>query len=794
MAGVSALISAVSVSARAQSDLLSVEPLRKVSTGAGVAVGLAFTARGDSVLLLGQGGRVASIDVRTGGIGPELRVVGRPTSIARSRDDSRIVIGAGSELTVIDAGGARRIVKVGDEITCVTLNPTGALAAVGTKGGAIVIVAAGTGDVVGRLREAHKGAVVHAAFVAAGETLISVGLDRAIVYWDVKKLERLRQITENAPTILSAAGTPASDLLFVGTETTQRMSGRGMNPVSDMQYVNGVRAYDVATAAPQKTFDLNGRAPLAIGVAPDCKHLAVAVRSARGAALVVFDIDRGAAVLDLPLDGRAGTAAFSADGKTLALGNDAGELTLYRVGGIAARPRCTADLRGTKFAITGPRTPLIRPSKRIRFAVLDLDDNGVGVGVSRAIADQITTRLGLNPGIRLVERRRIAAIVQEQNFQTSGRTDAQGAIQLARILNVQKVIMGAVAKLGTTMTITVQLVDVETASIDGSREIQCRACELEDLSQAVSELAETVVGDADASLSNLPDPPEIRFDYPRDGVELSGNSVIVRGTIRYSKPLEGFELITNGHATDGSRLLDRAGAKMTHLADGTGIIPFVQEVLLDQPSTLIAIHVVGADGNDEQRYITVRHAVAATSTTAAAVPPGIALDELLSAVRNHVAASRIANLVARFGVAFDAAATESQLREFRADASVIAAVRSARRIAPPRPWSAPPPCSFPALFPIESHRVVVYCGVPCHRISGAVNLRHAAVADQVQAFELGLRCVVADRASESDIRAEQDARLGQRSGHVVVVTDVGNGVTGQRSMYLLHRQYIGETL
>jgi TolB-like protein len=315
----------------------------------------------------------------------------------------------------------------------------------------------------------------------------------------------------------------------------------------------------------------------------------------------------------------------------------------------------------------------------------------VGPAISRAIADQMTTRLSLNPGIRLVERRRISAILQEQNFQSSGRTDAQGAVQLARILNVQKVIMGAVAKLGTTMTIMVQMVDVETAAIDGAREVQCRSCELEDLTQAVSELAQTVVGESDPALANLPEPPEIQIDYPREGIEITGNSVVVRGTIRYSRPLDGFELLANGRPQDASRLLDRGGAKMTRLADGTGVIPFVQEIPLEGASTLVAVRAIGGDGNDEQRYVTVKRIAppAATrgappaSTPAANTAPGLSIDELVSAVKNKVPPARLVSLIGRFGIAFDPASGETRLRDASADATVLTAIRGARRAAAP---------------------------------------------------------------------------------------------------------------
>jgi WD40 repeat protein len=734
-AGVAAVLAAALVlpgarMAEAQSELIAIEPARRVAVNRGVIVAVSFTARGDSATVLTDRGRVVPVDVSTGTMGTELRVSGKPAGLVRSRDGADLVVGAGAEVTLLGPGAPRRV-RVGDDVTSVGISPTGAFVAAGTRSGTVVLMATATGEIASRMRDGHRGPVVHIAFTGtSGETVLSVGSDRNIVYWDVKKAERLRQVTETEPVVISVTATPAGDMLFLGTESTgakttsgteSGVSTAGAAVVSggplggalggmvrpgassnrDVAYTNMVRAYGVANAAPQKNLDLLGRAPIALAVAPDCRYVGASVRSVRGSSLVLMDIERGASVMDLPLAGRTAAVAFAPDGRTMALGNDAGELLLYSVRGVQPRPRCVADLQGVKYAITGPRTPLVKPTRRIRFAVLDLDDNGVGPAVARAIADQVTNRLALNPGIRLVERRRIAAIVQEQNFQQSGRTEAQGAVQLARILNVQKVVMGAVAKLGTTMTIQVQLVDVETAAIDGSREVQCRACELEDLTQAVSELAETVVGEADPALNDLPPPPQIDIEYPRGDIEVAGTSVIVRGTIRYTRPIEGFELLANGRPQDASRLLDRGGGKMTRLADGSGTIPFVQEVPLEQASNLIAVRAVGADGNDEQRYITVRRAAIPAAAPGAAPPgggarggardaappspgepPGISLDELVTAIRNRVPAARIGTLVGRFGIAFDAAPAEARLREVGADATIMTAVRSARRTPP----------------------------------------------------------------------------------------------------------------
>jgi hypothetical protein len=315
--------------------------------------------------------------------------------------------------------------------------------------------------------------------------------------------------------------------------------------------------------------------------------------------------------------------------------------------------------------------------------VLDLDDNGVGPEVARAIADQLGNRLAANPGVRLVERRRMAQLLGEQQFQHSGRTDPGSAVRLARILNVNKVVLGAVAKLGTTMTITAQLVDVETAAIDGIREVQCRACALEDLSDAVAEMSETLVAPG-SELSDLPEPPAIEIESPGDGASVNGTTVTLKGHVKYSRPLAGIELIVNGKPYPATRSLSApATGKMTRLPGEQSEFSFVQSVRLDQPTNVIAVRAVGGDGNDDLRHVAVRRVSGprpAAPSELVAGPPPLGLGELRDALASRIPNARIGALVTQFGVDFTLTPEVRQsLRERGADAALLEKIARARR-------------------------------------------------------------------------------------------------------------------
>ena len=64
-------------------------------------------------------------------------------------------------------------------------------------------------------------------------------------------------------------------------------------------------------------------------------------------------------------------------------------------------------------------------------------------------------------GYTMVERAQIDKVISEQGFQRSSITDAQ-AVRLGKILNVSKVVLGKVSRLGGQYQVDVRVVDVES--------------------------------------------------------------------------------------------------------------------------------------------------------------------------------------------------------------------------------------------------------------------------------------------------------------------------------------------
>lgn len=97
-----------------------------------------------------------------------------------------------------------------------------------------------------------------------------------------------------------------------------------------------------------------------------------------------------------------------------------------------------------------------QPKRRV--AVLDFDYAtvhewvsdlfGSDVDIGKGIADMLVTNLVRNGTYSVIERKQLDRILQEQNFQQSGRSDPSSAVRLAKLLGVDAIIIGSITQFG----------------------------------------------------------------------------------------------------------------------------------------------------------------------------------------------------------------------------------------------------------------------------------------------------------------------------------------------------------
>ena len=131
------------------------------------------------------------------------------------------------------------------------------------------------------------------------------------------------------------------------------------------------------------------------------------------------------------------------------------------------------------------------PREKITIAVLDFEGKNLNQETADAATDLLRTELFNTGRFHVVERDQINKILDEQNFQMSGMTDAEGAVELGRLLNVRAIMVGTVNRLGRTYLLNMRLISVRTGLVVLAESVKCSGGE-DDLPEAIEELAQTI--------------------------------------------------------------------------------------------------------------------------------------------------------------------------------------------------------------------------------------------------------------------------------------------------------------
>lgn len=118
---------------------------------------------------------------------------------------------------------------------------------------------------------------------------------------------------------------------------------------------------------------------------------------------------------------------------------------------------------------------LARQEKKPILAVLDLEGEGVNESEAKIITDFVEEAVFNTGRYELVSRTQIEKIMAEMQFQQSGMSSIEGAVNIGRFLAAKRVVIGTVGLLGNTFTIQVKLVNVESGRIENIQSIRAQA-------------------------------------------------------------------------------------------------------------------------------------------------------------------------------------------------------------------------------------------------------------------------------------------------------------------------------
>ena len=106
---------------------------------------------------------------------------------------------------------------------------------------------------------------------------------------------------------------------------------------------------------------------------------------------------------------------------------------------------------------------LIGQNTKPTVAILDFEGQGVDASEVQTLSERMRTEIGNSNAVRLIERKAVEKILEEQGLQQTGCTTDECAAEVGQLLGVQFMVSGSIGKMGETYTIDIKMFSVETS-------------------------------------------------------------------------------------------------------------------------------------------------------------------------------------------------------------------------------------------------------------------------------------------------------------------------------------------
>ncbi|MFC1481780.1 CsgG/HfaB family protein [Candidatus Neomarinimicrobiota bacterium] len=127
------------------------------------------------------------------------------------------------------------------------------------------------------------------------------------------------------------------------------------------------------------------------------------------------------------------------------------------------------------------------------IAVMDLDGRGISNSEVLSLTDRLRTALVRTGKATVVERSQMQQVMAEQDFQMTGCTTNECAIEIGQLLGVTRMVAGSIGKVGSTFSIDLRIIDIQTGRILESYARDYRG-EIDGLLNEMTSIAGLLVG------------------------------------------------------------------------------------------------------------------------------------------------------------------------------------------------------------------------------------------------------------------------------------------------------------
>lgn len=106
--------------------------------------------------------------------------------------------------------------------------------------------------------------------------------------------------------------------------------------------------------------------------------------------------------------------------------------------------------------------------KNPMIAVTPLQAQGVTGSDAAVLTESLSDEMLHSGTVRVMERSQMDKILKEQGFQETACDTSECALQMGRLLGIERILVGTVGKVGGTYSVSVRMVDVNTGEIISS--------------------------------------------------------------------------------------------------------------------------------------------------------------------------------------------------------------------------------------------------------------------------------------------------------------------------------------
>ena len=104
-------------------------------------------------------------------------------------------------------------------------------------------------------------------------------------------------------------------------------------------------------------------------------------------------------------------------------------------------------------------------------AILDFESRGLPTYEVETLTERLRSEAANTNAIRLIDRKMLESILNEQGLQQSGCTTDECAAEVGQLLGAQFMINGSIGKLGNTYTIDAKMVSVTTGAAERAKTV-----------------------------------------------------------------------------------------------------------------------------------------------------------------------------------------------------------------------------------------------------------------------------------------------------------------------------------